>query len=267
MTARRSARCRPSWSGSGAWCILPLGEGTEAEAREVHEASMVLCDAVIIFYGTASEHWVRMRLFDLVKAPGWGRREPVPGQGRLGCRAGHAPQAGVCDRRSPRPPRRPRAPRRRSLWSRFSPSSPRPRPGDDVRASFNPYPGLRPFRESEAHLFFGRSTHVDELLGELASSRFVAVMGASGSGKSSLVSAGLLPALHGGFVAAGGIALARRVVPAWREPDPQPRPGPRRAGGPGRPATPIRWSRPPRSRRRCGAAASGSPTRRDRARV
>ena len=63
---------------------------------------------------------------------------------------------------------------------------------------FNPYPGLRPFQESEAHLFFGRSTHVDELLAELASSRFVAVMGASGSGKSSLVSAGLLPALHGG---------------------------------------------------------------------
>ena len=55
---------------------------------------------------------------------------------------------------------------------------------------FNPYPGLRPFRESEAHLFFGRSTHVDEVLAELARSRFVAVMGASASGKSSLVNAG-----------------------------------------------------------------------------
>ena len=56
--------------------MLPLGEGTEAEAREVHEASMVLSDAVIIFYGTASEHWVRMKLFDIVKAPGWGRCLP-----------------------------------------------------------------------------------------------------------------------------------------------------------------------------------------------
>jgi TIR domain len=56
--------------------MLPLGEGTEAEAREVHELSMVLSDAVIIYYGTASEHWVRMKLFDLLKANGWGRSRP-----------------------------------------------------------------------------------------------------------------------------------------------------------------------------------------------
>lgn len=56
--------------------MLPLGEGTEAEAREVHETSMVLCDAVLIYFGDATEHWVRMKLFDLVKAPGWGRTDP-----------------------------------------------------------------------------------------------------------------------------------------------------------------------------------------------
>jgi hypothetical protein len=56
--------------------LLPLGEGSEAEAREVHETSMVLSDAVIIYYGTATEHWVRMKLFDLIKAPGWGRSSP-----------------------------------------------------------------------------------------------------------------------------------------------------------------------------------------------
>ena len=61
----------------GCMVLLPLGEGTEVEAREVHEAAMVLCDAVIIYYGTASEHWVRMKLFDILKAPGWGRREPL----------------------------------------------------------------------------------------------------------------------------------------------------------------------------------------------
>ena len=38
---------------------------------------------------------------------------------------------------------------------------------------FNPFPGLRPFRESEAHLFFGRSRQTDDLLGELRRSRFV----------------------------------------------------------------------------------------------
>lgn len=64
----------------------------------------------------------------------------------------------------------------------------------------NPYPGLRPFRESEAHLFFGRTAQIDELLAKLKTSRFVAVVGTSGSGKSSLVTAGLLPALHGGFL-------------------------------------------------------------------
>lgn len=63
----------------------------------------------------------------------------------------------------------------------------------------NPFPGLRPFDASEAHLFFGRGEQVDGLIAKLATSRFVAVMGASGSGKSSLVAAGLLPALHGGF--------------------------------------------------------------------
>ncbi len=75
-------------------------------------------------------------------------------------------------------------------------------------ATFNPFPGLRPFRESESHLFFGRSRQVDELLAELGRSRFVAVLGASGSGKSSLVKAGLLPALHGGF--------SLRVGSHWR---------------------------------------------------
>lgn len=56
--------------------MLPLSKGSETEAREVHEMSMVLCDAVIIYYGDATEHWVRMKLFDLVKSPGWGRSEP-----------------------------------------------------------------------------------------------------------------------------------------------------------------------------------------------
>jgi WD40 repeat protein/energy-coupling factor transporter ATP-binding protein EcfA2 len=73
---------------------------------------------------------------------------------------------------------------------------------------FNPFPGLRPFHEDETHLFFGRDVQIDELLAELSRSRFVAVMGASGSGKSSLVAAGLLPALHGG--------LSPRLGANWR---------------------------------------------------
>lgn len=66
----------------------------------------------------------------------------------------------------------------------------------------NPFPGLRPFGADEAHLFFGREEHVDELLEKLRSNRFVAVVGSSGSGKSSLVLAGLFPALDGGALGA-----------------------------------------------------------------
>ena len=62
----------------------------------------------------------------------------------------------------------------------------------------NPFPGLRPFRPEEAHLFFGREDQIADLVQRLRRNRFVAVVGASGSGKSSLVNAGLLPALGRG---------------------------------------------------------------------
>ncbi len=66
--------------------------------------------------------------------------------------------------------------------------------------SFNPYVGLRPFRDDENLLFFGRDEQTLELLQRLHSNRFVAVVGSSGSGKSSLIRAGLIPALKGGFL-------------------------------------------------------------------
>ena len=64
----------------------------------------------------------------------------------------------------------------------------------------NPYPGLRPFEITESHLFFGRDQQVGELVKRLERNRFLAVVGASGSGKSSLVLAGLIPALERGGV-------------------------------------------------------------------
>jgi tetratricopeptide (TPR) repeat protein len=71
-------------------------------------------------------------------------------------------------------------------------------------ALFNPFPGLRPFEPDEDHLFFGREKEIDELLRRLRSTRFLQVIGASGSGKSSLVRSGLIPALHSGFMARAG---------------------------------------------------------------
>jgi hypothetical protein len=64
-----------------------------------------------------------------------------------------------------------------------------------------PYPGLRPFDVKDAFLFFGREQHTSELLDRLARNRLLAVVGTSGSGKSSLVRAGLLPALYRGYMA------------------------------------------------------------------
>lgn len=72
------------------------------------------------------------------------------------------------------------------------------------RGSNNPFPGLRPFRPAETRLFFGRDEPTGELIGRLGRSRFLAVVGVSGSGKSSLVRCGVLPALHGGFLVDAG---------------------------------------------------------------
>ena len=69
---------------------------------------------------------------------------------------------------------------------------------------FNPFPGLRPFQIEEKFLFFGREEQTAELLTRLRKTRFLAVVGVSGSGKSSLVRAGLLPELHGGTMATAG---------------------------------------------------------------
>ncbi len=64
----------------------------------------------------------------------------------------------------------------------------------------NPFPGLRPFKIEESHLFFGREGQSDEVLLKLSKHRFVGVIGPSGSGKSSFVYCGVLPILYGGFL-------------------------------------------------------------------
>jgi len=77
-------------------------------------------------------------------------------------------------------------------------------PVDLPLESENPYKGLRAFQESDAGDFFGRKVLVDRLLNRLsaadANARFLAVVGPSGSGKSSVVKAGLIPMLRRGGV-------------------------------------------------------------------
>jgi formylglycine-generating enzyme required for sulfatase activity len=64
----------------------------------------------------------------------------------------------------------------------------------------SPFPGLRPFTDKDEPIFFGRGRETDGLIRKLAdpANRFVTIVGASGSGKSSLVWAGLIPRLQAG---------------------------------------------------------------------
>lgn len=59
----------------------------------------------------------------------------------------------------------------------------------------SPFPGLRAFTPDDEPIYYGRGEETDALVERLKDNRFVAVVGASGSGKSSLVGAGLLPRL------------------------------------------------------------------------
>ena len=67
-----------------------------------------------------------------------------------------------------------------------------------VQATECPYRGLEVFDEAHARFFFGREAVVQHLVEQLRSARFLAVIGPSGSGKSSVVRAGLLPRLRNG---------------------------------------------------------------------
>jgi WD40 repeat protein len=80
----------------------------------------------------------------------------------------------------------------------------------DIREIHAPYVGLRPFESHETPIFFGREAHVSRLLEVLYRERFLALVGTSGSGKSSLIRAGMLPALSMGW--SGEISDWRIVV-------------------------------------------------------
>jgi len=69
-----------------------------------------------------------------------------------------------------------------------------------VSENGNPFPGLRSFEREQAHLFFGRDEQTRELIARLRRHRFLPIVGMSGSGKSSLVRAGLIPTLTGNYV-------------------------------------------------------------------
>jgi len=80
--------------------------------------------------------------------------------------------------------------------------------------SANPFKGLHPFLEADAGNFFGRDALVAEMVRAIGGGqRLTAVVGASGSGKSSVVRAGLIPALTKGAVEGSGDWLFAYMVP------------------------------------------------------
>jgi hypothetical protein len=94
-----------------------------------------------------------------------------------------------------------------------------------------PYPGMQPYTADDAASFHGRDNEIGELLGRLrAGEREIYVIGPSGSGKSSLVTAGVLPRLARGVAASKRTTpaskrttpLARRTTPAPKRPRPKP---------------------------------------------
>ena len=86
-----------------------------------------------------------------------------------------------------------------------------------VAETRNPYKGLRPFLEADALDFFGREAFIQRLLERLTnadrSSRFIAVVGPSGSGKSSVIRAGLVAAVRRGAVPGSDAWLVTEMHP------------------------------------------------------
>lgn len=89
-----------------------------------------------------------------------------------------------------------------------------PPPDRSLRLPREPYPGLRPFLPHEAALLFGRDRQVREVIEHLRQTQFVAILGGSGSGKSSLIHAGVTPELRSfGIPGAGDFWLTMSCTP------------------------------------------------------
>jgi hypothetical protein len=64
----------------GCEVTLPLLSGNETEIFEDHKDNLLLCDGVLIFQGRASEGWLRMKLREMLKLPGYGRTTQLLGK-------------------------------------------------------------------------------------------------------------------------------------------------------------------------------------------
>lgn len=64
-------------TGEGYRVVLPSYEGDLIDIRYIHQENLRRCDASIIYFGDATEEWIKTKLKDLLKAPGFGRNKPL----------------------------------------------------------------------------------------------------------------------------------------------------------------------------------------------
>ncbi|MEZ4862906.1 MAG: effector-associated domain EAD1-containing protein [Caldilineaceae bacterium] len=88
----------------------------------------------------------------------------------------------------------------------------------DQEPGVSPYQGLHYFNQDDADRFFGRETLTAELMEHLRQQSFLAIIGASGSGKSSLVRAGVVTAVQRGGMLAGSERWPIHVITPTAEP-------------------------------------------------
>ena len=91
-------------------------------------------------------------------------------------------------------------------------------PAPPLTTANNPYRGLQSYDEADAALFFGRQTLIEKLALLVTAQRLTVVLGASGTGKSSLVKAGLLPYLRQAMdeQSAEQLADAAHSIKGWQ---------------------------------------------------
>ncbi len=61
--------------------IRSINEGDQSQVAQYHRENLCTCDAALIYYGTGNELWLRSKFWDLQKAPGWGRAQPMKAKG------------------------------------------------------------------------------------------------------------------------------------------------------------------------------------------
>lgn len=81
----------------------------------------------------------------------------------------------------------------------------------------SPYVGMSPFKTEDAQYFFGRETEIDKYALYLQNNGFLALIGTSGCGKSSLVSAGIIPTLNSNSRYSSGVLTIRKFRPGNRD--------------------------------------------------